>query len=38
MDRAVADHKTMLNENKKLEKKIKDTKVTLQQVKEGIIT
>ena len=38
VDKAVADHKTMLNENKKLEQKIKDTKVKLQQVKEGIIT
>jgi len=38
IDKVVADHKTMLNENKELEKKIKDTKLKLQQVKEGIIT
>ena len=38
IDKAVADHKTMLDENKELEQKIKDTKLKLQQVKEGIIT
>lgn len=38
VDKAVANHNAMLKENTDLEKKIKDTKLKLQQVKEGIIT
>jgi hypothetical protein len=38
VDKAVANHQAMLKENTDLEKKIKDTKLKLQQVKEGIIT
>ena len=38
VDKAVAEHEALIKENKDLEKKIKDTKLKLQQVKEGIIT